>query len=1058
MKEYQLTRGLAMLLCVFSFLITHAQDRRISGSVKDIDGNPLGGASVAVKNSNLSTSTNEAGNFTIQVPANARALTVSYVGMQTQEVAIGNSNTVSVTLEAATNTLNDVIVIGYGAVKRRDLTGSVASVRGADLIRAAPTDVVSALQGRMAGVVVSTSDGAPGAGLNIQIRGTNSFSSGTSPLYVIDGVPYGGSNAGNTPASASGGITQTTNALGFLNPNDIESVEVLKDASATAIYGSRGANGVVLITTKKGKKGLDKVEYSGNYGISQVIKKIPVLNAHTYALLQNESYETANRIEGTTYDIPYSGEMRLDIRSGKMNKTKTPDEYIGLGTDWQDILFRNAITNNHTVSVSGGSNAGSHLLSINYLDQDGVIIGSGYKKFAVRTNLNRNIKDWLVVGTNLNFAQETNSMVKTNTTDNAHAEGVTRSALTYSPTLTLMDTLNNDFSQSELITNPYLYATTLYNRVRSNSFYTSSFLEASLYKGLKFRQNVGFTTYTARRDEYLPRTTYEGRNLDGVAAIGINDWNHIVSESIFSYLTELGKHSISATTGFIYEKSEYKFENNRATGFVNDLLQNNNMFAAKNHDKTRTGRGESALASFLGRVNYNYDNRYLLTVSYRADGSSKFAKNNKWAYFPSVAAAWSVTDEEFMRSSKTFTQLKIRAGYGKTGNQAISSYGTLDRFTPIDYVFNGTPVSGYVPDQFAGPGNDDLKWETTDQLNIGVDAELANSRIRFTADYYYKKTSDLLQRLVIPGSNGFTSKLVNSGSIENKGVELTLNVVAVNTANFSWTIGGNISFNRNKILSLGNDVTEQFAQSLDYRAQNAPFIQRVGLPIGALYSWVEEGIYRNEAEVRADPVNSGLSDANIIKKIGEIRYRDLNKDNVIGVEDRTIIGDVNPNYTYGINTNLVYKNFDLNIFINGRHGGDIINMNYRLFNDVGTYNNITQEAYDNRWTPENWEHATYPKAWYQYSRSFYITRRFLESGTFLRLRNVVLGYNLPLKSKRIFERVRVYVSGTNLVTISDYKGFDPDINGFGDNPALRGVDLAAYPNSKTVNFGVQVGF
>ncbi|QEC44374.1 SusC/RagA family TonB-linked outer membrane protein [Pseudobacter ginsenosidimutans] len=1058
MRKHFYPRVLLTLLCLGFLLPSFAQVRTITGTVKDEKGGPLAGATIrSVETPSTITTSDARGNFTLRITEKDKKIEVSYVGLDPETIPIRSESNYDVTLKGG-QSMNDVIVVGYGTMRRRDVTGAVTSIKGADISKAAPTDMVSALQGRAAGVVVSTNDGAPGAGLAIQVRGTNSFLSGTSPLYVIDGIPYGTSNSGNTPSSDGGNSKQSINSLGFLNPSDIESIEILKDASATAIYGSRGANGVILITTKKGKRGMDKVELNSNMSVNSVIKKIDVLDAHEYALMQNEAYRNANYYDGTSMDIPYDGSMKFDVRSGKYFKSKTPEEYIGHNNDWQDILFRNALTQNHTLTISGGGDAGNHLLSFNYVNQQGVIVGSKYQRYGIRANLNRNLKNWLVVGTNLVYGQEINNMVKTNTTDNAHAEGVTRSALTYNPTQGLYDTLSAGFSQSDLITNPYIYATTLKDEVKAITFNSSTYLEATLLKGLRFRQNFGYNIYNARRENYIPRTVHEGRDKNGIAFVASNEWNSLVLESIMSYLGSVGDHTFNATAGFVYEKSNFQYVNNRATNFINDLLQNYNLKAAQNPDPPVTGRGAQALASVLGRLNYNYKNRYLVTVSWRADGSSKFARNNKWAYFPSAALGWNLKQEPFMKQFGFISEFKFRLGYGKTGNQAIGPYQSLDRLAPYNYSFNGALSSGFAEDVNAGPGNDDLRWEPTEQYNAGIDAAFLNNRITFTADFYHKETTDLLQFLTIPGSNGFTRKLVNSGSVRNKGFEFAINTIPVSNSLFSWSIGGNISFNRNKILSLGDDSKEQFAASLDYRAQNAPFIQRVGLPIGALYSWVEDGIYRNEAEVRADPVKAGLTDPFIRKNIGEIRYVDLNKDGIIDDKDRTIIGDVNPKFTYGITTNFNYKRFDLNIFVNGRQGGNIVNMNYRLFNDVGSYNNVTQEAWDNRWTPENWEHATYPKAWKTEGRPMYITKRFLEDGSFIRLRNVVLGYNVPLSSTRILERLRIYISGTNLLTISNYKGFDPDINGFGEDPALRGVDLSAYPNSKTFNFGIQASF
>jgi len=1011
-------------------------DKIITGKVIDAaTGEPLKDVNVTLKGAVLGTKTDASGNFSISVPETAARLVFSFVGYETQEIAIGKQNNIEVMLRVEVKSLDDVLVIGYGTVKRSDLTGSVSSIKGADLAKAAPVDVISGLQGRASGVRVTASEGAPGAGLSILIRGANTFGD-SGPLIVVDGIP---------------GISSRS-----LNPNDIESIEILKDASSTAIYGSRGANGVVMITTKKGKKGRDQVEYIGNIGHNKVIKKLDVLDAYSFALMRNEGQQTANDLSGTNEPLPFDGEMHYNSLTNSYYRAPKPEEFIGKGSDWQDILFRNSLTHNHTVTISGGSDAGNHLVSINYLSQEGVIIGSKYDKIAFRTNINRNISKWLTIGSNLVISTDRNSLVKTNNTnENVFASGVTRSALTYPPTISIIDTVTKTASYVPNLINPYVYTTQLFSQNKETYLNTYNYFEANIIKGLKFRQNVGFSLAYGKRDEYIPIVISLADN--GKAQVNISSSNGLLSESILSYDHSLNKHSFGVTVGAVYEKWVSESRNNSVTNFPTDVFLTNNFSAATGIPFIQNGKGESSLASMLGRLNYNFDGRFLATVSFRGDGSSKFSKGNKWAYFPSAALAWVISKENFLRESKVVDELKLRSSYGNTGNQAIGSYQTQNKLIPALYPMGGSLVSGFADNQGAGPGNDDLKWETITQFDLGLDANLLGNRLGLTIDYYYKKTTDLLQSIVIPGSTGFLTKLVNSGSIQNRGLEIQLSGAPVRNGIFSWDVTATVSFNKNKILSLTEGVTEQFARALDHRANNVPFIQKVGYPIGTLYGRVEQGIYRNEAEVRALPENANLPDAAVKALIGEIHYADLNGDGLLNDLDRTIIGDVNPKYFFGLNNDFRYKRFDVNLFINGVVGGDIINMNNSFINDIGAMYNTTREVYENRWTPENWEHATAPKSWVTYTRNFYTTRRFFESGSYIRLRNVVLGYTVGVKKLNAIQKLRVYASATNILTISKYKGFDPDVNAFGGS-TRSGVDYSSYPTSKTVNLGVQVIF
>lgn len=1051
------TKLFVLLLCLCSFTQLFAQDRKIAGKVADEAGAPLPGVSVSIKESKLNTVTDGNGNFTISVPPNAKFLVFKYLGMEDQELAIGNKITFNVTMNASSTTLSDVVIVGYGTVRKTDLTGAVARIGRDDLLRDVPTNVLQALQGKIAGVNVTQNDGAPGAGISIRIRGSNSFLGGTEPLYVIDGVPFNNSSSGATPLSIGEDEKQTLNAMSFLNPNDIETIDILKDASATAIYGSRGANGVVLITTRKGKNGKDRIEANLTYGQAQVSKKLDVLDASEYAAYQNLAYTNANKYTGTNYNLPFPGAQVPDpLNPGQTYYSRGPQDFIGNKNNWQDQIFRTGAYQTYSVNVAGGSDAGSHSLTFSYLDQDGTISNSDYNRFGLGLNLNRNISKTFKAGTSTSFASSITNGVKTGTDkSDAASAGVIRSAITFPSTLS--DPIAYDGVGDAFITNPYIYVNDVLNRVKGLNIFSSSYVEATFLKDFKFRQNIGFSSAINSRDQYYPRSVYEGFAVKGWGLKSDNVWNSGVAESILTYNKKVQKHSINVVGGATYERTNGQSKRNEAKTFANDALQNENLAAGEVILPIISSRYQSTLISFLGRANYSYDDRYLLTVSFRQDGSSKFGKDNKWAGFPSAAVAWKVSNESFLKNVKQLSDLKIRFSYGKTGNQGIGSYASLAKLSVYNYPFGGTVQTGIANDLYAGPANEKLKWETTSAYNLGLDLGMFNNRLTLSVEAYKKITDDLLQNLIIPSSTGFQTKLVNSGSVQNKGLEFTLGATVVKTKDFEWSSNANIAFNRNKILSLSPDVTEQYGRNIS--TGDAPFIQTVGKPIGALYGYVEDGYYDNEAEVRNDPAYSNQGAPIILRTIGEIKYKNLDADpSNISQTDRTFIGDVNPDYTFGFTNNFKYKRLDLSVFINGVQGNDIINMNTRFNGNLGTNKNITQEMADGAWAQgKDNSNATGPKIIRQFFRNQLFSRRFIEDGSFVRIKNITLGYQVPVKSKTI-SALKVSLGVNNLFTFTNYSGYDPEINSYGDNPALFGVDLGGYPNSRTYNLSLRASF
>lgn len=1051
------TNLFALLVCLTITISTFAQEKKLSGKVADENGIGLPGVSVAVKNTKTTVLTDQNGIFSINVPSNSQILVFSFLGMESQEMAIGSKTNFLITLKLQSTTLNDVVVIGYGTVKKSDLTGSVTRIDSESLLKDAPTNVLQALQGKIAGVNVTQNDGAPGAGLSIRIRGSNSFLGGTEPLYVIDGVPFNNNSSGATPVSIGEDEKQTLNAMAFLNPNDIESIDILKDASATAIYGSRGANGVVLITTKKGKIGKDKIEANFVFGQAEVSKKLDVLNASEYAAYQNLAYSNSNKYTGTAYSLPFPGTQLPDpLNPGNTYYAKGPQDFIGDNNNWQDRIFRRGLYQNYSLNISGANDAGSHSLTFSYLDQEGTISNSDYNRFGLGLNLNRNMSKTFRVGTSTNFASTITNGVKTGTTkSDAASAGVIRSALTFPSTAS--EPIDYDGVGDAFITNPYIYVNSVLNAVKGLNIFSSNYIEATFLKNFKFRQNLGFSYSSSARDQYYPRSVYEGFAVRGSGLKSDNIWNSGVAESLLTFDKKFKKHSLNIVGASTFERTNGQSKRAEAKTFPNDALQNENLAAGEVVLPVITSRFQSTLISFLGRTNYNYNDKYFVTFSYRQDGSSKFGKDNKWAGFSSAAVAWKVSNEEFMKSIKAISDLKIRLSYGQTGNQGIGSYASLAQLSVYNYPFGGAVQTGLANDLYAGPANEKLKWETTTAYNLGLDLGLFKNRINLHVDLYKKITDDLLQNLIIPSSTGFQTKLVNSGSVQNKGLEATLSGVVVKSKAFEWNTNFNIAFNRNKILSLSADVTEQYGRNIS--TGDAPFIQTVGKPIGALFGYVEDGYYDNEAEVRSDPTFNGQANALILRSIGEIKYKNLdNDDTSISQSDRTFIGDVNPDYTFGFTNNFKYKRVELSVFINGVQGNDIINMNTRFNANLGTNKNILQEMLDGAWAEgKDNTNATGPKVIRQSFRNLLFSRRFIEDGSFVRIKNVTLAYNVPLKNKTI-SGLKVSLGVNNLFTFTKYSGYDPEINSFGDNPALFGVDLGGYPNSRTYNLSLRCNF
>lgn len=1062
-------KWLLICLSLVSSLWVEAQTT-ITGRVFDgaNPGQTLDGVRVKVPDLHTGTISDLDGNFQLEMPDGKFIIQVSKIGYKTQVVNVKGKTTIEVTLQEDAGLIEEVVVVGYGTMKKRDLTGAVSQIKGDDLRSGGATDVAHGLQGKIAGVQVQQSDGSPGAGVSITVRGANSFTTSSQPLYIVDGIPFG-TDPNSTPTSdANSGNNQQTTPLQMINPNDIEKIEVLKDASATAIYGSRGANGVVIITTRKGKTGKPKVEAGMKWTVQHIGRRVKMLDPYTYALYQNEASTNSHTYEGSTGRTPYRGEWEYPYTGGSFVYTQgkynpSPEDFLSPGqrtdeygnvdvvegANWQDEIYRTGLQQEYNASVSGGSNEGWYAFSGSYTKQDGIIKNTGYERYGLSINIARHITDWLEIGTSSHFTNATTDFQRTNSENT----GIIRSALIFPPTVK-----EESDATDWLAANPANYVNGATDQLKQISWFSSSYAEAQITPWLKFRQNLGLGYNDGHRNTYYSRLCQEGKSpINGKAGKATNTWKSFTSESLLTLDKTFGIHKLNAVAGITFESGRGESQSMTATNFPNDLTKGADISMALDRATVKSDlETKMNLESFLARVNYTLLDKYLFTASVRTDGSSAFQENKKWGTFLSGAFAWRAIDETFIQDLNFFSNLKLRMSYGETGNQGIGAYRTLAVLQAANYPYNGTLSSGFSMIDWRGPQNPDLKWETTAQVNAGIDFGWLDNRLQLTVDYYYKKTRDLLQMVTIPSSSGFSQQLVNSGNVTNEGLELTLTYNVFRQSPLKWDLSANISFNRNRIGGLEGD---QYATALWSKADQV-FLQRNGCPIGTLYGYVEDGYYDNISEVRSSKAYATLEDAEALRHVGEIKYRDLNGDGQITQDDRTIIGNTNPDFTYSLTSNLSYKNFNLSFMFQGTQGNDILNYN---LTDVTMSNigNIPVSAYEGRWRvaadglPVG--NPSWPKATAGYTRTWLVSNRYVENGSYLRCKYITLGYDWLQPMKGI-EKIGFALTATNLFTITDYSWFDPDVNAGGQNAACPGVDSYSYPSTRSFAFGVNFQF
>ena len=1019
----------------------------LSGIVKDDKGVPLAGVTIKEKGKSATVISKADGTFSIKVTSKNASLVFSYLGFETTSVIVKDvQEKIAVSLKSIAKDLDQVVVVGYGTQKKRDVTGSIAKVNINDLQKAPVRSFEEALGGRVAGVQVSSTDGQPGSASNIVIRGNSSITQDNSPLYVVDGFPIENPN---------------NNAI---NPADIESIEVLKDASATAIYGARAANGVIMITTKKGVAGKTRLTLNSSYGNQSIINKISVLDAFQFIKYQSE-YDSVN-----TKSQYFTLGQTLD--SFKNSK----------GIDWQDQVFTTAPIVNNSFSMSGGGADTKFFASISALTQNGIVKFSGYDRYQGRLRLDHNISTKAKLSLNINYSslKGFGTIPSTLTGSSSQSSNLMFSVWGYRPiagtkTVNLLNGLDpfflldpNDARYNPLETVQY----EVRNRFANNLFGNVSY-DYEITKELKFKAVIGATNDLERNEQFNGSRTRLGNPKTVAGATnGVNGsflyttTNSYVSENTLSFNKKINKNTIDAVTGFTCQGVDKYTFGASAAKLPNERLGLAGLDEGTPNKVPSTKSGNT-LASFLGRINYGFDGKYLATFSFRADGSSKFSKQNHWSYFPSGSFAWRMSQEDFMKKYSFINDMKVRVSYGLVGNNRVSDYAfanTLGSPLISGYYFNGNPSSSTIPSAL---GNNNLKWETTAQTDAGLDLTVFNNRINLTVDIYRKVTSDLLLNADIPPSSGFLTAYKNIGKVQNKGLEISINAKILDDGEFRWSSGFNIAFNRNKVLAL-NEGQESLQSNVNWDNQwrnTTAYIAKVGQPLGLMYGYIWDGNYQYK-DFDKSPSGTYTLKPNITSNTtiasnkiqpGYIKYKDLNGDLIMNDYDNTIIGNGNPKYTGGFTNNVSYKGFDLNIFFQFSYGADILNANRLVFE--GNSGRTMQNQFAtvlNRWSPTNQNNQMFVA---KGGGDKVYSSRVIEDGSFLRLKTIQLGYNI---SSAVLKRINIsslklYASAQNIITWTKYTGFDPEVSAY--NSALTpGFDYSVYPRAKTVTVGLNISF
>ncbi len=1005
----------------------------ISGVVKDEKGLPMEGALVTEKGTDNKVLTNKKGEFKLKVKDKKSVVVISFVGYNDQLLLVNNKVIFNITLNQNANTLEQVVVIGYGTVKKGDLTGSVVKVTGIENQEQPNTSVEQMLQGRVAGVQITQNTGSPGGGMTFNIRGANSISGSNQPLVVIDGYPVETGNSSPTVGLESTGAgIPGGNALANINPNDIESIEILKDASSTAIYGSRGANGVVIITTKRGKAGKDKIDYSYRSDFSTIRKKIDVLNTNEYIAYSNEAF--SDQANGS---LAYS--------QGDINRLK------GINTDWQNLIYQKGITNSHQLTISGGEDRLKYAVSSGYLEQQGIVKNTKFRRGSIRINLDRKINDKLSIGLNTNGSlsifNSVNQSTGSSLTDGSVVTGALRT-----PPFVVPFTQDGSVNLASGFQNPLTLINDASDKTKILQFNVTGFADYKIINDLKLSFRTGLNSSSSLRNYYMPRGTFIGDNRNGYGYQGNVIATSYLNECTLNYNKTIKRHRFNSVFGYTWQSWQDRGVGISGGGFPNDKLTYYNLNSASLIDKPVNNVTESSLASWIGRVNYVFNDKYLLTVSARYDGSTRLADGYKWSLFPSIAAGWNLHKEKIIRSlSNSISELKLRASYGVSGNQSVAVGSTKSKYNTSTAVIGQAVTTVYYPGNMP---NDLLGWERTKQYNVGIDMGLMKGRLKFTSDIYKKRTENLLINLPIPFSTGYNFYTTNAGIVENIGIEFSSSYQIIKSGSFKWTVGGNLSFNKNKVVSLPSTLPTILGPTIGFVNSQNVNVATEGEPIGAFFGFKVVGIYQTQDEINkhaVDPSNP---------RSGDFKFADLNGDTLISALDRTILGSPYPKYFFGFTNDFAWKNISLNFLIQGSIGQSVANTNRFGLDGLSRSNNInvSREAYQNRWTGPGTSNK-YPAA-----RSLNIpfqgrfTDFIVEDASFVRLKNITLGYNLQFKKIKFINSCKFFVTATNLLTWTEYTGYDPEINSYGSNSLAQGIDNGSIPQFRTFSIGLTTGF
>lgn len=1006
MKISSFNRAKWALLLIFLvtplLMVAQTGKIKLSGKVVDETNKPLPGATITLRKSTLSVVTDIDGKFDFLAPQQNSVLVVSYMGYKTKEVTTNGTGFIEIKLQQESERLNDVVVVGYGQVKSKDLTGSISTIKLSDISRQPVANIGDAIQGRAAGVQVITS-GKPGDNPTFRIRGTGTIGN-NDPLIVVDGMPL------------NGGLNQ-------VNMNDIESLQVLKDASSTAIYGSRGANGVVIITTKRGTIGKSTLSIDVSSGISEATDVLQVLNASQFASLHNDILNNAGLTPNPAFQNPSS---------------------LGAGTNWVDAFFRKGVQNNYTLSYSSGNEKSKIYTSLNVFDQKGIILNTDYKRYNFQFNSDTKVSENLKFGNSIKFNHDVKSQ----------GDYSIQNAILSLPTQPIYRD-NGNFSgpigqaiYSGDIDNPIGKATIIDNSTKGYNIQGSIFGELTFLKDLKFKTILGGEANFWKNRTWAP--TYKWDTKVGQNAFLSESSNQSITLLWDNTLTYQKKFdngiNITGVVGSSAQQNKFEYISGSIQSFPSENTQtlNNGL-----NQPTLHGTGsEWAIFSTFARANFDYKNRYYATATVRRDGSSRFGSGNKYGTFPSGSLAWRISNEEFFKS-KSIDDLKLRLGYGITGNQEIGNYSFSSNYNTYLYNFNGTYVSAAIPTVLP---NSNVRWESQEQYNVGLDASLFNQRVNLTLDAYIKNTNDMLVPQSVPVTSGYSDiyvPYINAGKIQNKGIELVINTKNIQKDKFTWSTDFVFSMNRNKVLDLNRDAPlVTGGLGLNY---NVSRIQE-GYPINVFYGFVQDGIFQTQNDVNTHAVQvQGTSSGNSTSP-GDVRFKDLNNDGLINDADRTFIGNPNPDFTASLNNNFTYGNFNLSIYLQGVYGNDIFNAN-RLYTEAMSITTNQSTAVLGRWTAPGTSNSM-PRAVYgDPNNNNRASSRYIEDGSYIRVKNVTLSYNVPnnLFGKKIFDNARIYVSGQNLLTFTKYTGFDPEVS-------TNGIDNNIYPVTRIVSLGLNVGF